>query len=223
MKRIALFLLAVTAISTAFAQSQKASNISLGFTLGGNYSTISGANGTFRPGGNLGFNMIWAPKEHWGFGGEIKYSMEGGNNILNNAYGPYDAHLNTTLHYVRIPLRATYFFGQYSDHVRAKLFAGPSFGILAGNTTDLTFPGLSESTVLLMNYATPSYATFDFGLHAGAGVNIRLLPKGVWLSIDAAYTQGLLDVSQDIPGTNLNQNISLNAGLSIPFGYAKAK
>jgi len=223
MKRLALSLLAITAISTAYAQSKKSSNISAGFTLGGNYATISGAEGTFKPGFNVGLNMIWAPREHWGFGGEVKYSLEGGKNTLRNAYGPYDANLNTTLHYVRIPLRATYFFGQYSDNVRAKVFAGPTFGILAGHSVDVSFPGVTEPTLDMTNYATPSYNVFDFGLHAGGGVNIKLAPKGIWLSLDAAYTQGLIDVSPDISGTNLNQNISLNAGISIPFGYAKAK
>jgi len=41
------------------------------------------------------------------------------------------------------------------------------------------------------------------------------------LNIDATFYRGLVDISKNNDQNNYNQHISLNAGITIPLGYAK--
>jgi hypothetical protein len=215
MKKVLAICLLLTTGFSASAQS----NVSLGLTGGGNYSCVKDpdVHYPYKPGFNGGAVLTWGPVEHWGFGGALLYSLEGYafEGMLSEAH----VESITDLAYLRMPLRVSYFFLSYQDRVRPKIFLGPSPGFLISAVTNTEMHN-NGSTTRTRTVTTDSYQRFDLGIQAGAGCNIRLTENGIWMNIDAAYTHGLLDISAS-DYEHYNRNLSLNLGVTFPFGYVK--
>lgn len=208
-------LLLIAATLTAFQIQGNAQNmknngrgqyLSIGPVVGGGINWVSNLGGTTNsmiPSGNLGIGLIYAKDAHWGWGTQLTVASEGydvryGNNAVKAV--PI---------YLRMPLRAYYFFGDMKSTVRPKVYLGPQFGLKLTETDHMASP-YSETTVY--NNAG-NFRTFDAGVNAGAGVNVRLM-KGTWLNLDLGYYQGLTDAVKDPAGHyNTNQNLGLNAGV----------
>ncbi len=222
MNKIPLLVVCLVLRSIISAQS----NISMGVSVGGNFSTItdSSDNNLYKPGFNGGLFLIYGPTENWGIGAELKYSMEGTKyeSILDaNNY----TKSTTTLNYLRLPIRITYFFGSFEDNIRPKLFIGPTLGFLLGGDietevsyTDVFGNNIISNSTIDAKDDIIGINGFDLGIHGGAGVNIRLTEGGMWLNVDALYTMGLTDVYENDNIEGKNRNISLNLGLAFPFG-----
>lgn len=150
--------------------------------------------------GNAGLSLVYSAAEHFGIGLDAKYSFEGGK---------YSANGQTTtpdLNYFRVPLKAIYFFNSYGHKVRPKVFVGPSFGFLSGGQTKIESPVVTQ-TVNSKDF----YKSFDFGVTAGAGLNVRLV-SNTWFNADVNYLHGITDIR---PGTNQhNRNLGVNVGVN---------
>lgn len=212
MKKIALIAATLTAlyIPQAIAQTEakKTPNgqyVSIGpiAGVGLNWVGNMGGNNMTVMSGNIGIGMIYARNEHWGWGGQLMLSSEG-----------YDVKYNGTEVkaiplYLRMPLRAYYFFGDYRNTVRPKVYLGPTLGLKLGENDDMS--GRASEAMAYNN--TGTFKTFDLGINIGTGVNIKLA-KAIWLNLDLVYNQGLLDAVDDPAGNyNTNMNLGFNAGL----------
>lgn len=233
MKKILLSLGLTTAI---FGAAQAQQFISLGPVIGFGHSGVTNGNledatastikSKFNPSFNAGIGLIYAKHAHWGFGGEILYSQEGLKKQLTA--DPMDIDLTKTAGYIRVPLRAYYFFGKYQQKIRPKVYLGPSFGFKISDKEK--FEGNNEISRELLaggdNTSGMDFKTFDLGIQAGVGVNITLA-KAMWLNLDLNYTQGVLDALENNDdadpdfdsGSNLNQNLRLQVG--VLFGLGK--
>lgn len=186
----------------------QAQNFSIGPSVGFQHSWISSelsdsSSHTIHPGFNVGLSLVYSDESHFGLGADLKYSMEGTSIKTDVLNVQTVTDWNTT--YIRLPLRVIYFFGQYGNSIRPKIFAGPTLGaLLSSKSEDVDVKDLTNS--------------FDVGVHGGVGLNIRLLQK-IWLNTDVTYTQGLSDVTQsDFDDTkNHNGNLAVNAGLLFGF------
>jgi len=185
--------------ASLFAQN----NISVGPVAGFGHTWISNVEGKtrYKPSGNFGAQLYYSATEHIGIGAALLYSIEGGENRISGS--TYTARLN----YLRLPIQAAYFFGNYGDRVRPKLAFGPSIGFLVGGKQMLN---TSESGV------GDDYKSIDFGFQANGGVHYRIV-SGVWLTMDVGFYQGLTDVTENI-SKNRNRNIGFNAGLAFGIG-----
>jgi hypothetical protein len=144
--------------------------------------------------------LVYSATQSFGIGLDVKYSLEGGKYSFNNQ--------NTTadLNYFRVPLKAIYFFGKYGNRVRPKVYVGPSFGFLAGGKTTI------ESSAAKIEVASKDYyQSFDFGVTAGAGLNVRVA-RNTWFNGDLNYLHGINDVIKN-SGMH-NRNISLSVGVN---------
>ncbi|HXS35489.1 MAG TPA: porin family protein [Flavipsychrobacter sp.] len=203
MKRI---LLLATTIMFATVPQSFAQYISLGPVGGFGTSWVGNMPGTtkFQPSGYLGVGLIYAKNVHWGWGGQLQVSSEG--------YRKEDMMGDISMVnpvYLRLPLRAYYFFGKQNDNIRPKLYLGPSFGLKLAESSSMS-PYYSDAYI---PGASNDFRTFDFGLNAGAGVNIRLV-RATWLNLDLGYYQGLTDAVKDPSGNyNVNHNLALNVGV----------
>lgn len=180
------------------AQSKKSeSKFSFGPTAGiGSTSVSKTANSEFKLAGSAGLSLVYSAMEHFGLGMDVKYSFEGV--AANNLYKS-----ETNLNYVRIPLKAIYFFNNTGDKLRPKLFAGPSLGFL-------TSAKANDFDVI------NSFEKFDIGLLLGAGLNYRIANK-TWFNTDISYTHGLKDITINVPAnleSNQNRNLQLNVGVN---------
>jgi hypothetical protein len=209
MKKIICAFLLLTGVSSVFAQ-----NISLGPSVGVQHSWITGTEDVkFKPGVSVGGVLTWSPAPHWGLGGDIRVSfLEGVKSKAGTAHTSAADRIHAT--YLRVPLKATYFFGDFGDKVRPKVYAGPSFGFLLGGETKSSNSSVITKTDKVLQ-------GFDWGLIAGAGFNYRI-KRNTWFNFDLAYTNGLKDVTE-AAGYHANRNIALNVGVTFPLGTLTKK
>jgi len=186
----------------------KAQTVSFGPTGGFGHSWITNSAGDtkFNPAWNAGVSLVYSSLNHFGFGADVKYSAEG--NKVDQA-GITNT-MNTN--YVRVPLKAIYFFGKQSDAVRPKISAGPTFGFLT-NASEVS----SDEGVKVKTDVTDNIKGFDFGVNAAAGLNFRVAQR-TWLNTDVAYYQGLTDITKNTSTTKRNGNVGVNVGLLVGLG-----
>lgn len=210
MRKVLLMIMALTMFHVA-AEAQDAKKksdaqyLSLGPVagIGLNWVSNMGGSGKAMPSGNLGIGLIYAKNEHWGFGGQLTVSAEGYDVMYNGN------EMKAVPLYLRMPLRAYYFFGDYKNTVRPKVYLGPSF---AAKLSENDYMANRFSDVAAYNN-TGTIRPFDIGINAGAGLNFKLA-HATWLNLDLGYTQGLLDVVDDpAKHYNTNQNLAVNAGI----------
>jgi outer membrane protein W len=207
--------MAVSAISFAQNADKKTekkgtSYISLGPLGGFGHSWTSNMDNRFKPSAHLGIAMIYSRFEHWGWGTELTASHEGystrigGNGTVQTiSYDPT---------YLRMTPKAYYFFGDYGDNIRPKIYLGPSVAYRLIEDKYVSGPGNAE--VRYMNTTTPMINDWDLGIDAGAGVNIKIAPY-TWLNLDADYYHGLLDVTRWSNINNMNRSLRANVGVMI--------
>jgi outer membrane protein W len=222
------FVISMGICVAAGAQTQKNWHWSMGPNAGFGGSWIDNFTPSkYKPAGNVGLSLIYSTKSSFGMGADVKYSFEGGKREYQTTVP--GTTLTTVeeanLNYVRVPIKAMWFFNKYGDRVRPKIALGPSFGFLVGgkttaNTTTSTGSSVSNSSVDSKDY----WDDFDLGLTGSVGLNYRLV-KYTWLSADISYFHGLTDAREDsqrgagyaadkqYKNRNLQFNLGVNFGL----------
>ena len=208
MKRIMIVLALASGAVTVQAQ-----NLSLGPTAGFGHAWTSsdngGVDGRFHPSYNVGGKLVYSFVSHWGISADVKFSSEG------ETVGPDNDNKSVfRANYIRVPLQGIYFFGDYGNKVRPKISVGPSFGFLVGGESKQYTGGNVTSTAKTKDVAE----SFDFGLTAAAGLNVRVA-KATWLNADIGYYHGLTEVVNNSDAKN--RNIGINVGVLFPLGTAK--
>lgn len=193
MKKILL----ATFICSSFCFTARAqSKFSLGPNAGVGHSWVTKTdNAKFKLAANAGLALVYSATEHFGIGLDAKYSYEGvKNTFVLNSDGSID------LNYFRFPLKAIYFFNNYGNPLRPKIFLGPSIGFL--------------SSAKIGNISVKNgFNSSDFGITAGVGFNYRLV-KNSWFTADVNYLHGISDVYKNGSGKNHNRNIGINIGVN---------
>ncbi|MBC7774806.1 MAG: PorT family protein [Phycisphaerae bacterium] len=195
-----LFTAAFVFCGIMIAQSQE---FSLGPSIGINTAWLQDAPGETNGliGLNAGLTLVYSTEEHWGIGMDLKYSAEGVETELRGSKA------QTHLNYARIPVKFIYFFNDFGNDFRPKIYLGPSLGILTGGKTE-QFLEVGTNKV----DSKDLYEDIDLGLTFGTGFNYRVAP-GTWLNLDLAYGHGFTDIAKF--GNNVyNRNLSLNVGLA---------
>lgn len=203
-------------VLAATMQGVLAQNLSFGPTIGVGHSWMTGfENVKFKPSVNVGGTLVYSFVSHWGVGADLRASfLEGVRTKTENGNASSEYKMNAT--FLRVPFKAYYFFGEYGDRVRPKLYAGPSLGFLLGGKTKLE--NTSGSTTNTIEGDTKDVLkSFDFGFVAGAGLNYRL-KKNTWLNVDLNYQNGLVDMSETPNSFNATRNIGVNVGVTFPLG-----
>lgn len=190
-------------------------NVSFGPIIGLGHAWMTGMAGDkefkFAPSGGL--TLVYSAGEHWGFGMDAKFSREGVK--LEAPLPGTQSILNS--HYIRVPFKAMYFFGQLGDNVRPKIMGGPSLGFLVGGKQRLE---TTEGETLIETKTKEVVRGFDIGFNGSVGVNIRLT-QNAWLNTDVTYYHGLRNVSKNDGQDWKNRNIGLNLGVAFGIGTIK--
>ncbi|NIJ53098.1 porin family protein [Dyadobacter arcticus] len=201
MKNCILLLLAAT---FCISQAQAQENVSIGPIAGISITNFRGdvSNTDWKVGPTIGGFYNYSSESGFGFSGQLLFTQLGAQ-VANKSNV-------TRLNYIQAPLLATFFFGEYGDRVRPKIFLGPNFNFLVGarDKDGNNINGDSNNRV---------FNPFDLGLTFGAGLNYRLQDK-IWLNFDARYGLGLLDITQSDDSNVKNNNFGINVGLSFPLG-----
>ncbi len=209
MKKLSLFIALTSSSLLGYSQNNNEKNVppepierskfSIGVIGGfGDSFLLPYVNAQFRPSWNVGISAIYAPKQHFGIGIDALYSVEGAKFLYHNPYNQTDYTSQTELDYIRIPVKAIFFFRGYEKDFRPKVALGPTLGILVNETNSV------------------NAASVDLGANLSLGFNYRIA-KAVWINVDASYYQGFLDVYSNNSENDLNGNVRLNAGINLGF------
>lgn len=206
MKKVSLLLSALLFSVAFYSQNNntkvpsepiRQSNISLGVKGGFGHSFIAPyRNFGFNPSWNAGLSALLSPWAHWGLGMDVVWSSEGATFIDKS--DDIKRKYQTEQDYIRVPIKAIYFFHTYERDFRPKVSFGPTVGFL-----------VSESK-------SAGTRNFDAGATLTAGFNYRLI-RAVWLTVDATYYQGLVDTYTGNAENDLNGNMRLDLGVSFGF------
>ncbi len=203
-----LFVVLPLCITVICAHAQ---NLSFGVIggIGHSWTSIDKLSGTdtrLHANYNIGGRLVYSFESNWGVSGDVKFSSEGHTVGISNKTKNV-----TRANYIRIPIQAIYFFGEFGDRVRPKISLGPTFGILVGGKSKTYVNDNRITRVKTKDY----WKSFDFGFTAAAGGNVRIAPS-TWLNLDLSYYLGLADVT-DIGADGGNRNIGINVGVTFPL------
>lgn len=170
----------------------------------------------FNPAGNFGLAFVHSTKSSFGFGADLKFSSEGGQEEYTSGSSKFEH--TTDFNYLRVPLKAIFFFGRYGQKVRPKIHIGPSIGLLIGANDKIL--NTANGSVLVDKKSTDDYHNLDVGLNGGIGFNYRLV-KNTWFTTDLNYYSGFTG-TRKTSNTSLpryiNNNIALNIGVNWGIG-----
>ncbi len=200
-----LVLFAVVASLTSYGQSDRA--WSFGPEVGVNFSKHGmdlKDDTDYKSGLLAGAFLTYSIQNTYGFTLKVLYSQKGASFDVDDETG------KSQLNYIEIPVLARIFFNREGT-VRPNVFLGPSFGFLTGVKGKVG----SGDYETLDNYKD-SYNTFDLGIAAGLGLNIKV-GEEMYFIVDARYTYGLTDISKGDGDVN-NQAVAVSAGLSFGIG-----
>jgi len=209
MKKLLILSLGLFCATNSFSQSKKKAKseieyVSLGPTIGIGHSWLSNLDHqSIKPSGHLGISFIYSRFEHWGWGADLVASHEGFRVEL-----PNDVMASVDPTYIRLTPKAYYFFGDYGDKCRPKLFAGPSLAYKVQE--DHYYDGDRIGDNRTFPWDTKNvFDDIDMGIMIGGGLNMRLA-KSLWLNLDGSYYHGLVDVTDN---DQRNRNLRFNVGL----------
>lgn len=215
--KVSAFLFALLATVSAYAQDSDRV-WSIGPEVGANFSKLGGDGDTdYKTGLVAGGFITYSIRNTYGFTAKILYSQKGAA-YTEEAFGD-DIDFKTQLNYIEIPLLARVFFNREGT-VRPNVFLGPSLGFMTGAKIKAEDGDYENYEDVFEGTGIDSYKdvfnTFDLGLSAGLGLNIRVANE-MYFIVDARYTYGLTDIAKGSAENN-NQAVAVTAGLSFGIG-----
>lgn len=152
------------------------------------------------------------------------YSSRGAEwkQVIPGQYGEtYNWEYYEQLRYIEMPLKLTWIFFRDSASVfRPKVSIGPSFGVLvnAKRHSEFEIPEWQTSSEPIIENVRKSYKPFDLGAVASIGFNWEVRYRR-WVTFEAGYTYGLLDINKNPALTNavMNRDLFLLVGLEFPI------
>lgn len=193
--------------STVNKKTSQTQYVSLGPTFGIGHSWLSNLDDqTVKPSGHLGISLIYSRYEHWGWGVDLTASHEG-----FRMEAPDGTNMSVDPTYLRLTPKAYYFFGNFGDKCRPKLYAGPSMAYKIQEDHYYDGERIATDGVNNVWFAGNSdvFEELDLGITVGGGLNMRLA-KSLWLNMDGSYYHGLAEVTSY---NQMNRNLRFNLGL----------
>ena len=146
---------------------------------------------------------------------EIDYCNLGWKQNFKDSKTP-DYHYKRDMHYIQIPIMARMAWGREHKGLMGFIMAGPQIGFVLGEKEDMS-PELALESELLPTSRKAQYGKacekkFDYGITAGAGMEVNLAKAG-HITLDARYTLSLADIfnntKADYFGRSANSTITI--------------
>ena len=215
MKKPAQILLATLSIfaisaslSVTYAQSRQ--RWSIGPRAGLNLANFRGdvQNNKFLPGFYAGLGAMYSDDSRFGFSIDALYSQRGARFDIP---GSQPVKADIRVNYIEVPVLARYFLTD-GGSFRPNIFVGPSVALRAGAKT-FTKSGSVSNTSDTKEFYRPA----ELGVTGGVQLNFRAGDRQR-LTVDARYTLGLTDITQDATEV---RNSTISVGLGYSFGIGR--
>ncbi|MGJ7031359.1 outer membrane beta-barrel protein [Niabella hirudinis] len=116
--------------------------------------------------------------------------------------------------YIKVPVFASFNFGDANQRVRPRLTIGPSVQFLVGGKSFFK----TDEDAFAGRYTTKAMNTkIDAGGNASLGLNIRVF-EGFYLNHEINYYHGFVEQKPNIPGETpsfTNRNLTMSLGMQI--------
>ena len=219
MRRLAIFL--ITALSlTAAAQTHYEGNISVGGKAGATMSRVNfnpSVQQSMLPSMTVGVMFRYIEEKNFGLVAELNLAQRG----WNEAYDDADYTYRHRFTYLELPIMTHIFFG----NGRAKGFfnLGPEINVMIGDGISSNFDYQQAASMEYFNLNSRHIEQMtmkvknklDYGICAGAGLEVNLNPKHSLL-LEGRFYYGLTDVfanhKTDIFSGSNSMTISLTLG-----------
>jgi hypothetical protein len=163
-------------------------------------------------------------KKHFSTSISAIYSSRGAqwSMVEPGQYGEtYEWDFYEQLRYIEMPLKFTWiFFGDSSSVFRPKVSLGPSFGLLvnARRHSEYEIPEWQTSSEPIITDVKDHYKPFDVGVVGSIGFNWEVRQRR-WVTLEAGYTYGLLDINKNPAVTEavMNRDLFILAGVEFPI------
>lgn len=136
-------------------------------------------------------------------------------NSQGGSYKVNDAIIVARANYIKVPIFASFTFGDESNRVRPRLTVGPSVQFLVGGKTLVKD---EDNNRFYGSYTTKAMNTkIDAGANASLGLNIRVC-DGFYINHDINYYHGLVDQKPNNPTESpsfTNRGLYLSMGMQI--------
>jgi hypothetical protein len=191
---------------------------SIGPEVGASFSKygMDADDSDYKAGLAAGGFVTYSIQNTYAFTAKVLFMQKGSQ--YEGEFAGEDFDVKEQLNYIEIPVLARLFFNREGT-VRPNVFLGPSFGFLTGakiKVDDGDYENFEDFNDDVDSYKDV-YNTFDFGVSAGLGLNIRVANE-MYFIIDARYTYGLSNISANSDVDVNNQNVAVTAGLSFGIG-----
>jgi len=180
----------------------KAQEFSLGPVFGGNFTSITNLDASYKKGANAGISASWSFGKYLGLNMQVLASQKG----IDYQVWEYDGKElkyyegGVSLNYIDIPILFTTYMTPRKAKWRPRIYGGPSLNIL------------NDKMEKPDDYLGKGLKPFELAVMAGAGINYRVT-KRTQLSLDFRSFYGLNEMFYESP------RVRYNHGRSILLGY----
>ncbi|MFV0605683.1 MAG: outer membrane beta-barrel protein [Niabella sp.] len=212
MKKL-LILLLIVCMLTVNADAQKGWSIGDQAAIGHSWAVGNRPNNTdrkFHPTFSLGRNAEYHFNNNISLGFGTHFSSEGSTYKDKTS----NANLISRLNYIRIPVFASFYFGDARSRVVPSLTIGPTVGFLVGGKTFILTDGdtfIGAKSVKAMD------TKIDAGANASLGFTVRV-KNGFWLKHNINYYHGMVTQTPNA-AISYNDAEYTNRNLSLSLGF----
>jgi hypothetical protein len=163
----------------------------------------------FKPATKFGLTFITERSRIWAWGAGLNLSAEGYKTRVQGGES------SVTPVYLRMPVRGYYFF-THGCAIRPMAYFGPEIGVKVAESSSGRVLGSESSSG---NTNAKQFRSFDAGINAGVGVNIRAV-DGIWINLDGGLYKGFSDALEH-SGGSFNEHKNFMGSLSVLFALKK--
>lgn len=222
MRRIAVFLMAVATLVTA-AQTHYEGNISVGGKAGATFSKIN-----FNPsvqqsminGITAGVMIRYIEEKNFGLIGELNVAQRG----WKEAFDDSDYSFSHSFTYLELPIMTHIYFG--NNRVKGFFNLGPELNVMIadGISSNFEYQQAGELDYFIENTRHIEQMTMklnnklDYGICAGAGMELNLTPKHSLL-LEGRFYYGLTDVFSNHKTDIFSGSNSMTVSVTLGYFY----
>lgn len=221
--RFITFALFVLTVITATAQTHYEGSISVGGKAGATLSRVNfnpSVQQVMQPGMTAGVMFRYIEEKNFGLIAELNMTQRGWKENFEESNYNY-SHRFT---YIELPIMTHIFFG--NQRVKGFFNLGPELNVMIGNgiSSDFDYQNAADLDYFIQDTRHIEQMTldinnrFDYGICAGAGMEINLNPKHSLL-IEGRFYYGLTDVFPNHKTDIFSSSNSMTINLTLGYFY----
>lgn len=222
MRHIFLIITLLTAL-TAMTQTHYEGSIAVGGKAGATFSRVNfnpTVQQTMVPGMTAGVMFRYIEEKNFGLMAELNVTQRGWKEVFDDA----DYSFNHRFTYLELPIMTHIFFG--NERVKGFFNLGPEINVMVGDAISSNFQyrdaaGLeyfTQNTRHIEQYTLDIKNKLDYGICAGAGMELNLNPKHSLL-LEGRFYYGLTDVFANHKTDVFSSSNSMTVMVTLGYMY----